>query len=113
MASRLIWYGDSILSKMRAAQKIGIEQTMAGCVTVAKVKVRFRTGVLQGSLRFAAAKIISNGVSGTWGSFDVNYALWQEIGTRKMSAQPYLRPAADQEYPMLASRIRAAFEAIA
>ena len=52
------------------------------------------------------AKVVADGIVGLWGSFDVNYAIYVEMGTGRMRAQPYLRPAADHQYPMLAERIK-------
>ena len=45
-------------------------------------------------------------MAGRWGSFDVNYALVQEI-LPEPRGRPYLRPAADQEYPKLKARLKA------
>jgi hypothetical protein len=101
------WHGDDIKRDVERASIRGVDQTMAKCVTSAKGRVRVKTATLQGSLRFQPAVSFGVGVRGTWGSFDVNYALWQEIGTAVMSAQPYLRPAADAEYPQLKRRIQA------
>lgn len=109
MASRLIWRGAAVAAKVRAAEMVGIDVTMARCVEMAKTLVRVKTATLQGSIRFEPARPTGAGVVGLWGSFDVNYALWQEIGTSKMSAKPYLRPAGDFEYGLLAARIRRAF----
>ena len=103
----LVWKGDLVVMKAQRAAILGIDQTMAACVTMAKELVRFRTGALQGSLRMEPAKRSGGGIKGTWGSFDINYAIWQEIGTSVMTAKPYLRPSADFEYGRLESRIRA------
>lgn len=103
------WNGKKIAAKVRAAEMIGIDQTMGRCVIMAKQLVRVDTATLQGSIRFEPARPTAGGVMGRWGSFDVNYALWQEIGTRYMTAKPYLRPAGDFEYGLLRARIRRAF----
>lgn len=102
------WRGEMIVAKTKRAAIIGVNQTMAKCVEMAKTLVRVEFGTLQGSIRMEPAKPSGAGIKGTWGSFDVNYAIWQEIGTSVMSAQPYLRPSADFEYGLLESRIRAA-----
>lgn len=103
---RVDWRGDEVKRNVNRAAAKAVDETMGKCVVRAKQKVRVKTATLQGSIRFDPAVVYSRGVRGTWGSFDVNYALWQEIGTSRMSAQPYLRPAADAEYPQLADRIR-------
>lgn len=133
------WYGKQVSEKMRKAQILGVNATMAACVTGAKRNHTWnnRTGVLEGSIDIAepaAAQGGQGGVRGVWGSKDVRYALIHELGgvirpvraralmfraddgsfvvTKqvKIPARPYLRPAADREYPKLAKRIRRAFE---
>lgn len=132
------WYGKQVSEKMRAAQIKGVNATMAACVTEAKRTHTWnnRSGVLEGSIDIAepAAAGASGGVKGVWGSKDVAYALIHELGgvIRPVRAQalsfqaddgtfvvaksvtmperPYLRPAADKQYPKLAARIRRAFE---
>ena len=108
---KLVWEGELIVAKAKAAAVIAVNQTMAKCVQMAKGLVRTDTTALQGSIRMEPATVHMGGVKGTWGSFDINYALWQEIGTSVMSAQPYLRPSADAEYGGLEERIRAAMAA--
>lgn len=135
----LKWYGKQVSEKMRAAQIAGVNATMAACVTGAKRNHPWnnRTGVLEGSIDIAEAAAVQagrGGVRGVWGSKDAVQALIQELGgiikpvrakalmfraddgtfvvasQVKIPARPYLRPAADKEYPKLAKRIRRAFE---
>lgn len=106
---RLDWKGDDVHKRMLRAAANGIDRTLAPCVNDAKGLVRVKTATLQGSIRFEPAEIHGTRISGLWGSFDVNYALWQEIGTHRMSAKPYLRPAADRNYGQLAANIRREF----
>lgn len=109
--SRIVWLvpwrGQQVAMSVAQASAAAINEVMGDCVTMAKVLVRKKTTTLQGSIRLEPATPGSNLIRGTWGSFDVNYALWQEIGTGKMTAQPYLQPSADQHYPTLAGRIKA------
>jgi len=133
----LKWYGKAVTEAMRAAQMVGINQTMSACVVRAKTKHPWqnRTGLLEGAIdisRFAAPH--GTGVKGTWGVRDMIQArILEEGGTIKpkkgkalaipqadgsvrlvakvtIPAYPYLRPAADLEYPKLAERIQKAFE---
>lgn len=133
----LVWKGEAVTAKIRAAQKAGVNATMGSCVTEAKSSHTWqnRTGVLEGGINvvdFAAED--GGGVKGTWGVQDVRYALIHELGgtitpvTAKalaipqpdgsvrfvksvtIPARPYLRPAADKIYPSLAGRIRSAYD---
>lgn len=103
---KLRWHGDEIIAASEAAMKAGIDETMGRCVEMAKSLVRVDTTTLQGSIRFTPTKVSGKGAEGSWGSYDVNYAIYQELGTYKMPAKPYLRPAADFNYGQLAARIR-------
>ncbi|WP_206771965.1 phage morphogenesis protein [Polymorphum gilvum] len=121
---------------MRTAQVDGVNRTMAACVAHAKANHDWqnRTATLEGSIDIADyAAPVSDGVKGTWGSRDVVYALIHETGgvirakkakaltvpmpdgtlrlvkSVTIPARPYLRPAADIEYPKLAGRIRKAY----
>lgn len=133
----LKWYGKAVTEKMAAAQIEGVNKTMAACVVHAKSNHPWqnRTGLLEGAIDIAGyASPTSSGVKGTWGVRDsVQARILEEGGTivpRQAKAlaipqsdgsvrfassvtippYPYLRPAADVEYPGLAERIRKAFE---
>lgn len=139
MAARksLVWNGEAVTGKMRAAQIAGVDATMGACVIHAKGNHAWqnRTGVLEGGIdvvEYAAAS--ADGVQGVWGVRDVRYALIHELGgtvtakTAKALAiplpdggvafaksvtippRPYLRPAADAHYESLGLRIRRAYE---
>lgn len=126
------WYGKKVTAKVRAAQIEGINITMAKAVTHAKRNHSWnnRTATLEGSIAIAEPGAeTANGARGVWGSRDVVYARIHELGgvikpvrkkalffraadgsfvvakQVKIPARPYLRPAADAEYPALAARI--------
>jgi len=133
----LTWNGPALTAKMRTAQKVGVNATMAECAIQAKNNHTWQnqTGILEGSIDIAEfARDDGAGVVGTWGSKDVRYALIHELGgvivpvrakalaipqpdgsvrfvkSVRIPARPYLRPAADAIYPKLAGNIKAAFE---
>lgn len=108
--ARLDWRGEQVKRAVSRAAKTGIDATTHSCVNPAKRRVRVDTRILQGSIQARPATYEGRrGWVGRWGSFDVNYALWQEVKTfRYAGHQPYLRPTADEEYPKLAQRIKAA-----
>lgn len=103
----LAWRGDQVRSHVERAVLAGMDETMAACVLQAKGLVRVKTAVLQGSIQMRPAEFRGAVAIGLWGSFDVNYAIWQEIGTSRMTGKPYLRPSADAQYPRLGARIKA------
>lgn len=103
----LKWEGEKVKQKLTRAAIRGVDVTMAACSIHAKQNHpwRNRTGILEGSIRPVIAAHVRGGeVVGVWGSASVLYAIYLEIGN-----YPFLRPAADVEYPKLTSRIRQAF----
>lgn len=122
----LKWEGEKVKKKMESCIMQGINQTMSEAVIFSKTK-RFRSGAadsppisdkltirtatLEGSIRpVVAARKEGNEFIGVWGSVDVAYALVHELGGKNHPPRPFLRPAADAEYPKLAGRIRKCFE---
>ena len=112
------WRGKQVLSKLRRAQVKGVNVTMGASAEHAKNNHPWtsRTFELEASIGIATfARAKGRGVSGIWGSLDIAYALIHELGSEASSGQniparPYLRPAADAQYPALASNIRKAFK---
>jgi hypothetical protein len=65
------------------------------------------TGTLEGSIRMEPARQVAPTLyRGMFGSFDVNYAIYQELGTRYIAAGHFLRNAADRVFPTLGARLR-------
>lgn len=131
----LDWKGDALKAKYRKAAITGVNVTMAQCTNHAKRNHPWKnqTGILEGGISIQTlARAEGQGVRGTWGVFDVAYALAHELGAvikpknRKalrfgkpgggdiivkqvtIPARPYLRPAADAFYPRLAANIKKA-----
>lgn len=105
----LKWNGPLVAARVAEASKLAIDEITSLAVKHAKDNHPWqnRTGTLEGSLQMRPAEHEGLRVVGRWGSFTVEYAIFLEIGTVHMEAMPYLRPAADATYPLLAGRIRA------
>ena len=71
----------------------------------AKVKAPVDTGALKNSIFSAKAGNLTYKVTAPQ-----HYAIYVEKGTRKMRAQPYLKPALDAERPKLISNLRKLYE---
>ena len=67
---------------------------------MAKVKAPVDTGALKNSIFSAKAGNLTYKVTAPQ-----HYAIYVEKGTRKMRAQPYLKPALDAERPKLISKL--------
>ncbi len=114
---RLDWKGPAI---DRAIADRAIPNAMNDTTATAAIAAksshpgwRNRTGIAEGSIRGDPAKKVG---AGTWlalfGSFDVNYFIWLEIGARGRSGDHTIRRAADKEFPKLADRIRSRARAL-
>ena len=70
-----------VFNSLEDAIRKGIDKTAAAIVITAKrnVKPRTITGTLQGSIAMRPAKIDGAKVRGEVGSYDVNYAAFQEF----------------------------------
>lgn len=75
----------------------------------AKSKVRVKTGNLKNSIEQKNKTQTSSKVSVDIGT-DVDYAAPNEYGTSKMSAQPFLRPALDENSNAIKTKIEAAIK---
>lgn len=110
MTMRLDWHGDDIKRKASEAARRGIDETMGACIGPAKERTPVVTGAAQGSVKIVQlARHLGNRLVGLWGSADINYYIWIEIGARGRTGRYPLRRAADQEYPSLAQRIKRHF----
>ena len=106
--------GSKLLAKFRRAQIKGVNKTMQASATHARKNHEWksRTFELESSIQIHThARPDGKGVSGIWGSLDIAYALVHELGSdpssgQNIPARPYLRPAADAQYPALAGNIR-------
>ncbi len=125
MASRINWKGDKLKRKAEKASMLGIDATMSAAIMHAKsnhggggARFQTRTGELERSIRISKpARRDRRGVVGRWGSIGLIYARRIELGFQGKDARgavvdapafPFLRPAAEAEYPKLAKRIRRA-----
>lgn len=133
----LVWKGEAVTERIRAAQIAGVNRVMAQAVAEAKQNHAWqnRTGVLEGGINIVDyAAPDGSGVRGTWGVQDVVYARIHELGgtivprngkalrfplpdgsfatvaSVTIPARPYLRPAGDMVYPELGKAIRAAYD---
>ena len=68
---------------------IGLDPVGADMKDIARSLVRVRTGYLQSTIYY-----VVNGMVLQFGA-TANYASYNEFGTWKMSAQPFIRPAFD------------------
>lgn len=99
------WRGQQVKDKIIKATKKGIDSVLDDSVRLAKNLVHTRFFFLQGSIQMRPAKQIGDQIFGRFGSWSMDYAIYQELEKFKGS-KPYLRPSADIYFPKLKKRIR-------
>lgn len=107
MASRLIWHGDKILAKVREATRLAGDAVLIDATAQAKVPgwTPRDTGALANSITYERMQRAGSGLVGSFGSYDVHYAIYVEVGTYKMAGHHYLRRARDAVFPSLPERV--------
>jgi hypothetical protein len=84
-----------------------IDRVHGRAVGYAKSRTPVRTGTAQGSIMFKAARRISRTLfRGEFGSYNVKYFIWLEIGARGRSGLYIIRRAADQAYAQINETFR-------
>lgn len=101
------WYGDRVKRKYEKAQEMGVDWTMLAAVRHAKHNHPWqnRTGTLQASIEIqegARYNPQDGAAVGRWGT-GIKYAVPLEFG-----GFPFIRPAADAEYPNLLKNVKLA-----
>lgn len=105
---RFTWRGAEVANAFEDAIQDALDETGDAARQAAQDKCPVDTGLLRDSI-FAIADVGEGAhrrklIVGA----DAPYAMFVELGTSRMVAQPFLRPAIDQEAPKLTQRIRAA-----
>lgn len=106
---KLDWKGKDVSDKTWAAVQYAMNDTTAAAAIFAKQNHpgwQNRTGTAEGSIRGDPARREGDRMIALFGSFDVNYFIWLEIGTRFREGDHTLVRAADAEFPKLPERIR-------
>ncbi|HEY8766045.1 MAG TPA: HK97-gp10 family putative phage morphogenesis protein [Dehalococcoidia bacterium] len=107
LAAKLARLGEAVSSQVMA------NALLAGALVIeasAKEKAPVLTGNLRRSIGVAVAQTLDTGSLYADIGTDVEYAPYQEFGTRFMAAQPYLRPAFDEKKGEAQNTIRDALK---
>lgn len=107
---KIKWNGDLIKSKVRAGENIALAEVGKRSVSTCQSIVPQDTGRLHDSIEYHLFEA-GRGWVMMFGSFAddegiVEYAGYVEIGTTKMSAQPYIRPTVDLEFESIGEELQ-------
>jgi HK97 gp10 family phage protein len=95
----------ALVARVEAGTRVAVQSAANQIFTRSKSTVPVDTGALRASARVKPA----SGFAGQYTAevlFDQYYAVFVELGTRKMAAQPYLVPAAHATKPKLESDLK-------
>lgn len=106
------WNGDELKKKKDKAVEWAMKTIMADCIRDAKADVPVKTATLQGSIQMRNPEKVEGKWVGLWGSWNVLYAVFQELGTIFMKGKFFLRRAADKNYPRLGGKIKEGMAAL-
>ena len=100
----LDYLGNQVKTKVDNSARAAMHIVIRKCVHDAKENAPFKSGRLKKSIRMMEessffSRLFRRKRTITWGSFGVDYALWQEIGTTRMEGKWFLRNAASKFYP--------------
>ena len=103
------WFGDEIAKEIERATVEGMETVGADFVRTAHPKTPIYQGFLRRSTKWDKVKRHANGsMSLEMGSFDIEYAEYQERGSARMEGKHFYQQSADETWPKLPDRIKSA-----
>lgn len=102
------WRGQNVKDDVVRATMNGLEETGAEAVQHAKSNHGWNnvTGTAEGSIQMRPAQESSGRIFVTWGSFDVHYFIYLELGSAFTPGDMTLQRAADATYPKLIPNIQ-------
>ena len=108
--ARVEWKGDQIKRRVRAAATAAVNETVDAAADNARVSHEWvnRTGQLEEEIVAEHADAADPNPTASFGTTRRRgfFGLFHEEGTVHEFARPFLRPAADRQFPSLAERIR-------
>ena len=112
MSPLVSWRGPELAQAAAEAAERAVAETLERAAETAAGNAPVRTGELRESIGSTPVRRSGSRTSGGLGA-GARYGRFVERGTRYMSAQPFLRPAADAEFPRLAERVGEHFRRLA
>ena len=101
------WYEDKIITQVNTALQKAMMQAVLMVEADAKKLVPVDTGRLRADITHEVREIVNGVIQGKVG-VSVKYGKFIALGTSKMPAQPYLRPALEKNWPEIVRMIRGA-----
>ena len=103
------WHGNEIAAEIERATAEGLEAVAADFVRTAHPLTPYREGFLDRSTKWGKVeRHADKSMSIEMGSFDIEYAEYQERGTARMPGKFFYQRAADTTWPKLTTRIKSA-----
>lgn len=108
--ARLDWNGDKLIARVRRAATASVNETVDAAADDARASHEWvnRSGQLEEEIVTEHAVATDPNPTARFGTTRRRgfYGLFHEIGTTNEFERPFLRPAADREFPTLVVKIR-------
>ena len=105
--ARIEWYEDKIITQLNTALQKDMMQAVLMVEADSKKMVPVDTGRLRASITHEVREIAKGVIQGKVGT-NVSYGFFQELGSSRTPASPYLRPALEKNWPEIVRMIRGA-----
>ena len=105
--AKIVWKQSEIITQVNTALQKAMMQAVLMVEADARKLCAVDTGRLRASITHEVKEIAKGVIQGKVGS-STSYSRFVELGTSKQSAQPYLRPALEKNWPEIVRMIRGA-----
>ena len=105
--AKVNWYQERVINQVNSALEKAIFQAVLMVEADARKLCAVDTSRLRASITHEVKEIAKGVIQGKVGS-STSYSRFVELGTSKQSAQPYLRPALEKNWPEIVRMIRGA-----
>ena len=105
--AKIVWKQSEIVTRVDNALQAAMMKAVLLVEADAKKLVNVDTGRLRASITHEVREIAKGVIQGKVGT-NVSYGIFQELGSSRTPASPYLRPALEKNWPEIVRMIRGA-----
>lgn len=107
--AKLNWLGPTVMAAVRGAEEKGLTEAAHDAALQARQLIVEQniidTGFMLNTTEAKRAIRRGSRLEASFGNYTADYAIWHEIGTTRMRARPWLRPALERVAPSIPGRI--------
>jgi len=111
MSMKIEWHGLVKLAELAATMDAAAAEVADKVASDARALAPVESGALRNSIKASSSRFKGGGALVKAGGGDQYYATFIELGTRKKTAHPFLRPAMEKNRSFALRRIKAKMSA--